>query len=84
MKHKKHRRSLVYQGIFCFSSSGKRDIGPERPSYKAEKEKNRILVGKMAELKLEQKMYKERIADLEEFIAKQNESRIVQFPRQPD
>lgn len=53
-----------------------------RERLKAEKEKNRILVGKMAALKLEQQMYKQRIADLEEFITRQNERKIVKIQRQ--
>jgi D-mannonate dehydratase len=55
-----------------------------RERLKAEKEKNQILLGKMAELKLEQQMYKQRIADLEEFISRQNEDKIVKLQRQPD
>jgi hypothetical protein len=50
-----------------------------RERLKAEKDKNRILVGKMAELQLEQQMYKQRIADLEDLIARHEDAKIVKL-----
>ncbi|ARU60867.1 hypothetical protein CBW65_06970 [Tumebacillus avium] len=61
-----------------------RTIQSLRERIKTEKEKNRILVGKMSELKLEQQMYKQRIADLEDFIAGHNEEKVVKLKRQSD
>lgn len=55
-------------------TNSKKTIQSLRDRLKAEKEKNRILIGKMSELKLEQQIYKQRVADLEDFITGQNEA----------
>lgn len=54
-----------------------------RERLKAEKDKNRILMGKMAELQLEQQIYKQRIADLEDLIAGNEDAKIVRLKGQP-